>query len=74
MSAYYSVQQVARFLDVCDRKVHDLIRSGKLNAVNINPGGHRPRWRIRQCDIDNVVEAAQRNRSRTRRVKVERVI
>jgi len=40
-------QEVAYRLSLTPKTVREYIKSGRLDAVNINEGGKRPTWRIR---------------------------
>jgi len=48
-----TIPPLAKQLEVGVDKIHDLIESGDLVAVNFaGPDAHRPRWKIFQADLD----------------------
>jgi excisionase family DNA binding protein len=53
MPATYTPPEVARFLRTDVHKVHAWIARNELTAINIaERAGGRPRWRIRQTDLE----------------------
>ena len=44
---FYKVKEVCQLLKVHRNTVRAMIIDGRLEAVNINPAGGRPVWRIR---------------------------
>jgi excisionase family DNA binding protein len=51
VAALLTSEQVAEQLHVCAETVRRMIAAG-LPAVDICLGGERPRWRVRQSDLD----------------------
>ncbi len=46
------VNQVAEQLNIKPKTVREYIRQGRLAAVNLNPEGRRPVWRIRPESLE----------------------
>ena len=46
---YMIVPQLARLTQLGEDRIRNLIRSGRLAAANLNPGG-RPFWKMRRED------------------------
>lgn len=44
---YLTPNQVAARLNLKPETVREYIRTGRLRAVNLNPDGKRPTWRIK---------------------------
>ncbi len=47
-----NTKQVAEITSFSMQKVQQLIRAGKIPAVNTSAGNCKPRWLIRKCDLD----------------------
>jgi predicted site-specific integrase-resolvase len=47
-----TLPEVAKILGVADLNVHFYIGNGELKAFNSSMGTRRPRWKIRQEDLD----------------------
>ncbi len=58
LPATFSPAQVAKSYGSSVDKVRSWITSGKLTAINVGSGKVKPRWRIRQSDLD-AFEAAR---------------
>lgn len=56
---YYTVQSVAERIGVSDDTVLNFIHTGKLRAVNVGGGAHRPRWRIAPESLEAFLEARE---------------
>lgn len=41
-----SIRQAAARISVCRNTILAMMRDGRLRAVNINPAGKRPTWRV----------------------------
>lgn len=54
METTYSLKEIAKALDVCEKTVLLWIKAGELTAVNVSRCGRskRPRLRVRQSAID----------------------
>jgi excisionase family DNA binding protein len=46
-----STPQISEQTGIPENQVRNLIDAGKIGAINISTG-KRPRWRVRQCDLD----------------------
>jgi excisionase family DNA binding protein len=65
-SQLLSVADVAERLSVCGETVRRMIVSGSLPGLDVSLGGKKPRWRVRQRDLDSWIRArtvAARGRS-----------
>ena len=51
--------QVGKLLGVDSATVRSWIRSGQLKASNVGKGGQRPRFRVRQSDVDAFLKSRQ---------------
>jgi excisionase family DNA binding protein len=49
-----NVNQVAEQLNVKPKTVREYIRQGRLAAVNLNPEGLRPVWRIKPAALEEM--------------------
>lgn len=47
-----TVQQVSTETGFSAQKIHRLIASGNLKAIDTNPSGRKPRWSIRRDDLN----------------------
>lgn len=58
-----TIPKLARLIKVSTNKLHSLIESGDLQAVNLAvQAGGRPRWRIFQADLDEFLALRATNR------------
>jgi excisionase family DNA binding protein len=48
------VDQVAKLLNLKPKTVREYIRQGRLAAVNLNPDGLRPVWRIKPSAVEDM--------------------
>jgi excisionase family DNA binding protein len=49
-----NVNQVAELLNLKPKTVREYIRQGRLSAVNLNPVGLRPVWRIKPSALKDM--------------------
>lgn len=47
-----TIPQTAARLHVCRNTVLAMMRDGRVRAVNLNPGGKRPTWRIVAASLE----------------------
>jgi hypothetical protein len=52
MGPYLKISEAASRLSVCRNTILAMMRDGRVLAVNINPRGKRPSWRITAASLD----------------------
>jgi excisionase family DNA binding protein len=65
---FLTPEEVSKQLRVTAEQVRNLIRQGRISAVNIGAGKKRPLYRIRQQALDDFMDnSRQRNQPGTRK-------
>jgi excisionase family DNA binding protein len=52
MKSQLKIQEAAAQLNVHPNTVKNMMRDGRVRAVNLNPGGKRPTWRIVAASLE----------------------
>jgi len=64
MNGLLTVDKVAELLEITRQQVCLLIRSGKLIACNIGLGSKKPRYRIKETDLDLFLSSDKKRKAK----------